>query len=130
MPKRHGLARVVEAAKRYCAALAAVPEQLLQAADADDVLHRLLIEVDAEVLRAYDLPPRLERRLLEFFRGHEHERRVNHRFLGWLPEDFTAYIPLHEYLGPLVSQNRGAWALDVFTPAPEEEVEALRQYVR
>lgn len=130
VPKRHGLARVVEAVKRYRAALAAVGEHLLQASDVHDILNRLLIEVDAEVLRAYDLPPRLERRLLELFRGHEHERRVRHRFLGWLPEDFTAYIPLHEYLGPLVSQNRGPWALDVFTPAPQEEVEALRRYVR
>ena len=81
------------------------------------------------MLRAYDLPPRLERRLLEFFRGHEHERRVDHSFHGWLPEDFTAYMPLHEYLGPLVERNRGAWALEAFTPAPEEEVQLLRQYI-
>lgn len=130
VPKRHGLGRIVEAVKRYQAARATIGEQALQAADADETLNGLLIEIDAEVLRAYDLPPRLERRLLEFFRGHERERRVSHLFGGWLPEDFTAYIPLHEYLGPLVTQNRGAWALEVFTPAPEEEVSALRRYVR
>ncbi len=129
MPKRHVLGAVVEAVTRYRAACATAGAQALQAADGDDVLNRLLIEVDAEVLRAYDLPPRLERRLLEFFRGHEHERRVSHSFRGWLPEEFTAYIPLHEYLGPLVARNRGAWALDAFTPAPEEEVKTLRQYI-
>jgi hypothetical protein len=128
MPKR-ALGRVVEAVKRYRSASAAAGAEALRPAGSDDLLNRLLVEVDAEVLRAYDLPPRLERRLLEFFRGHEHERRVDHPFHGWLPEEFTACMPLHEYLGPLVERNRGAWALDAFTPAPEEEVQLLRQYI-
>lgn len=128
MPK-HTLSRVVEAVKRYRAVHATAGEEALRPASNGDVLNRLLIEVDAEVLRAYDLPPRLERRLLEFFRGYEHERRVDHPFRGWLPEDFTACMPLHEYLGPLVERNRGAWVLEAFTPAPDEEVELLRQYI-
>lgn len=128
MPKR-AVGGIVEAAKRYRATREAAGTELLRAADGDDILNRLLIEIDAEVLRAYDLPPRLERRLLEFFRGHEHERRVDHPFQGWLPEDFTAFIPLYEYLGPLMERNRGAWALEAFTPAPEEETEMLRQYI-
>lgn len=89
MPKRHGLNRIVEAVKRYRAARANAGEQVLRAVDTDERLNRLLIEVDAEVLRAYDLPPRLEQRLLEFFRGYEHERRVDHSFHGWLHEYFT-----------------------------------------
>jgi type I restriction-modification system DNA methylase subunit len=128
MPKQ-SLGRVVEAVKRYQAACDAARVEALKPAGSDDLLNRLLIEIDAEVLRAYDLPPRLERRLLEFFRGHEDERRVGFPFRGWLPEDFTAYMPLHEYLGPLIERNRGAWALDAFTAAPEEEVELLRQYI-
>lgn len=128
MPKLT-LSRVVEAVERYRAACAAAGEEALRPARSDGLLNRLLVEVDAEVLRAYDLPPRLERRLLEFFRGHEHERRVAHNFRGWLPQDFTACIPLHEYLGPLVERNRGAWTLEAFTPAPEDEAELLRQYI-
>jgi hypothetical protein len=128
MPKP-SLGRVVEAVKRYRTACDAADAEALRVAESDDTLNRLLIEIDAEVLRAYDLPPRVERHLLDFFRGHERERRTNHQFSGWLPEDFTAYIPLHEYLGPLVEHNRGAWALEAFTPAPEEEVERLRQYI-
>jgi hypothetical protein len=128
MPKRD-LGRVVEAVKRYREARGAAGEKALRAPDSDDSQNRFLIEIDAEVLRAYDLPPRLERRLLEFFRGHEHERRVDLAFQGWLPEDFTAYLPLHEYLGSLVERNRGAWALEAFAPAPEEEVEMLRRYI-
>ena len=128
MPKRP-LGQVVEAVKHYRAACAAPGKAALPATDSDEILNRLLVEIDAEVLRAYDLPPRLERRLLEFFRGHEHERRVDHPFQGWLPKEFTAYMPLHEYLGALVERNRGAWALDAFTPVPEEEAVMLRQYI-
>ena len=128
MPKR-SLGRIVDAVKRYRAACGVAGAETLKPAGTDNLLNTLLVEIDAEVLRAYDLPPRVERRLLEFFRGHEHERRVDPPFRGWLPEDFTAYIPLHEYLGPLVERNRGAWALDAFTPAPEKEVELLRRYI-
>ena len=90
IPKRHDLNRIVKAVKRYRAARATAGEQVLRSADTDERLNRLLIEVDAEVLRAYDLPSRAERLLLAFFRGHEHERRVDHSFRGWLHEDFTA----------------------------------------
>ena len=131
MPKREDLEGIAQAVRRYRAARVAEHKDTLKPREeANALLNRLLIQIDAEVLKAYDLPPRLERRLLEFFRGHEHERRVGHAFRGWLPEDFTAYIPLHEYLGPLVGQNRGAWTLEVFTPAPDEEVETLKQYIR
>jgi N-6 DNA Methylase len=128
MPKVKRLETIAEAARRYRAAKVAL--HCLESPENDAVLNNLLIKIDAEVLKAYDLPPRLERRLLEFFRGHEHERRVGHEFRGRFPENFTAYIPLHEYLGPLVEQNRGPWTLDVFTPAPDEEVETLKQYIR
>lgn len=130
LPKRPDFSAIAERVVRYREALAAARSRALKDVIADAELSRLLIEVDAEVLRAYDLPPRLERRLLEFFKGHEGRRPVEHAFEGWLPHDFTAYIPLHEYLGPLLDQNRGAWALEVFTPAPEEEATALRQYIR
>lgn len=129
MPKQ-ALDRVVDAVKRFHAAREWWGGEVLSPAGYDEALSRLLVEIDAEVLRAYDLPPRLERRLLEFFRGHEHERRVEPPFSGWLPEDFTAYMPLHEYLGPIVTQNRGAWALEAFTAAPKEEAEQLRQYIQ
>ena len=106
MPKREDLEGIAQAVRRYRAARVAEHKDTLKPREeANALLNRLLIQIDAEVLKAYDLPPRLERRLLEFFRGHEHERRVGHAFRGWLPEDFTAYIPLHEYLGPLVGRT-------------------------
>ncbi|MBB4102948.1 N-6 DNA methylase [Allorhizobium borbori] len=95
-----------------------------------DHLASLLIDIDAQVLKAYDLPPRIERRLLEYFRGHESERRTGHGFGGWLPENFKAFVPLHEYRGPLVQANRGPWATKAFEPAPKDEVDILRRFVR
>ena len=93
----------------------------------DEALNRLLIAIDAEVLRSYDLPPRLERRLLEYFRGHE--RPVPHKFVEWVPETFTACIPLHEYIAGDYKKNAGPWVLDVFTPAPAEEADALAAFL-
>jgi hypothetical protein len=130
MPKHSNLVDIGKAVGLYRGARMAMHRSGVHAKDFAATLNRLLVEVDAEVLKAYNLPPRLERRLFEFFRGHESARRVEHSFEGWIPADFTAFIPLHEYLGPFIEQNRGAWALDVFTPAPEEEVVIFEKYVR
>ena len=65
-----------ELAAEYEARLAA-PD----APDRGDGLEGLLTEIDARVLGAYDLPPRLERRLLERFRGAA--RPAAHRWRHW-----------------------------------------------
>lgn len=128
LPKR-GFDDIAAAVIRYREAVGAVREAALAPAGSDEVLDSLLLKIDAEVLRAYDLPPRLERRLLDFFRGQEKDRRTFQPFTGWMPESFTAYVPLHEYLGSFGRGNRGSWALDVFTPAPECELLAIERYV-
>lgn len=63
-----------------------------------------LLAMDAAVLHAYDLPPRLERRLLDLFT--EVERKGvgldgsdgHSTFRGYYPPGFTAYVPLHELI--------------------------------
>ncbi len=64
----------------------------------------LVLEIDAEVLKAYDLPPALERELLDSFAGCE--RPVPFDFTGYYPEDFDAYIPLHELISPDFEEAR------------------------
>ncbi len=59
----------------------------------------LLLQVDAEVLRLYDLRPRLERRLLDLFHGHKRQG-VPFTFTEYFAVDFRPHIPLHEYLSP------------------------------
>lgn len=48
--------------------------------------NRILLQIDAEILRAYELPPKLERQLLDIF--WKQKRRV--------PFDFSGYIPPQE----------------------------------
>jgi type I restriction-modification system DNA methylase subunit len=56
-----------------------------------------LLEIDAEILRLYDLPPRLEKRLLEFFAGVP-RKGVDFKFDSYYPESFDSYIPLRMFI--------------------------------
>lgn len=69
-----------------------------------DILERLLKCIDAVVLDAYGLPPRLETQLLDWFRGQE--RPVGHRFADYYPPDLDAYIPLSELLSEEFARSR------------------------
>ncbi|NLE36555.1 MAG: SAM-dependent DNA methyltransferase, partial [Pirellulaceae bacterium] len=69
---------------------------VLKPADFADRARRALLEIDATLLRAYDLPPRLERELLDFFRGFK--RRVPFDFTEYFPANFGPSIPLWMYL--------------------------------
>jgi hypothetical protein len=65
---------------------------------------RILLQMDALILKGYGLPPWLERRLLEFFRG---ERRpVPFDFGDYYPADFTANLPLWRYISSAFQNSR------------------------
>lgn len=87
---------------------------------------KILIQIDALVLKAYDLAPRLERQLLEYFRGSE--RPTVHEWAHWFPSGFKPFIPLHEYISENRQRATGNWISKVFTPLPEVEAAALREY--
>ena len=86
--------------------------------DAKEVKRRMLA-IDAEVMRLYDLPPRLERQVLDLFEGWE-RKGVDFKFDRYYPEGFESWIPLHEYLSeeyqrstvPFVSK----WVEEVRSP--------------
>jgi len=61
-------------------------------------LEHLLKQVDATVLDAYKLPPRVERQLLDFFR--EHPRPVAHGFSDYIPPDCEVFFSLSDFLSP------------------------------
>ena len=64
--------------------------------DTKEARHRMLA-IDAEVMQLYDLPPKLERQVLDLFA--EWERKgVDFNFDRYFPKDFDSWIPLHEYL--------------------------------
>lgn len=61
-----------------------------------DNMTATLLEIDGLLLKAYDLPPRIERKLLDFFSGLQ--RPVPFDFYEYFPDSFAPYIPLHMYL--------------------------------
>jgi hypothetical protein len=70
----------------------------------------ILLEMDALILRAYRLPPWLERKLLDFFRG---ERRpVPFDFGDYFPRDFTPNIPLTRFISQRFRSSRA----EIITP--------------
>ena len=87
-----------------------------------------LLAIDAEVLRLYDLPPRLEKQLLDFFSGHQ-RKGVDFKFDRYYPKGFGSYIPLHmfiseefqnstvENVSKWVEQNRTPDAIKAFDNA-------------
>lgn len=57
-------------------------------------IKNILLSIDAAVLKSYDLPPRLERRLLEMFQGEKRPIPYSD-FTGYYPTGMDAAIPLH-----------------------------------
>ena len=119
---------VVEAARTYLNATVRGPMVLShQRANAD--LQRLLLQVDAEVLRLYDLPPRLERQLLDTFRGWPRPG-VPFPFERYYPDDYEPCFPLHDYLSEEYQRSTAGALRERYKPAESPELrEALRKAV-
>lgn len=56
----------------------------------------LISQIDGEVLAAYDLPPRMERKLLDYFAGLRRPGPIG--FERYYPSDFRPAIPWREYI--------------------------------
>jgi len=65
--------------------------------DVQDKAKQLLLSIDAEVMRLYDLPPKMEKRILNLFQG-KPRKGVDFKFKGYYQDGFESAIPLHEYL--------------------------------
>lgn len=91
----------------YMAALNDKPEarfELWGGGNWEQRAQKILLQMDALILKGYGLPPWLERRLLDFFQG---ERRpVPFDFGDYFPADFTASIPLWRYISPTFQASR------------------------
>jgi hypothetical protein len=58
---------------------------------------RLLLGIDAEILKLYSLPVRLERKLLDLFSGYQREG-IPFTFTEYYPQDYRPWFSLQEYL--------------------------------
>jgi len=79
----------------------------------------LLIEIDAQVLAAYDLPPRLERALLAAFNGSD--RPVAHDWGGWGVEPTGPAFTLSEHRRGIPGLAREGWIKEKLAPVSKEE---------
>lgn len=110
------LQAILSAADQYLTAAKAAEDAFMQPRN-EEAVQRPLLALDAEVLRAYDLPPRLERQLLDLFQGVE-RKGVGCKFRGYYPSGLDAYVPLHE----LISEEYARSTLDAFRKhAPLEQ---------
>ena len=114
----------------YIAALNEQPEARLELWGGGTWQQRakqILLQMDAIILKGYGLPPWLERRLLDFFRG---ERRpVPFEFGDYFPADFTANIPLWRYISPSFQSSRTDLILPFVPKLNDPDVtEALEEF--
>jgi len=94
--------------------------------DGRDVrLSNLLVEIDARVLAAYDLPPRLESNLLDYFGGAE--RPVAHDWHSWNLLYPAAGLTLSERVSGRFLPGEG-WVGKLFQPLPTREAKLLQTF--
>jgi len=127
------ITRVAAAAHAYLNTVRPPSERLADQPD-PAVLRYLLLQMDAEVLRLYQLPPRYERQLLDLFSGWQREG-VLCRFDHYFPEDYEPCFSLHEYLSDEYRRSTAGELLKRYEPikspglrrALDAAVEAFRE---
>ena len=111
---------IVSTAQAYLAA-AADTGGFFQPDPDPAVVRGKLLAMDAAVLKAYDLPPRLERQLLDLFTGVS-RKGVGCPFTGYYPPGFSSYLPLHVLLSEGFQRARADVTSDRFKPGQSEHV--------
>ena len=97
------VASVVAAAEAYLKLVRESGEFELRTEQSSAVCEALL-NMDAAVMRAYGLPVRLERAVLDLFRLPQQKRKNRRRkgvgceFGDYFPADFKSLVPLHKYV--------------------------------
>ncbi len=67
----------------------------LEASDKEG--EKAMLAINAEVMRLFDLTPKLERKVLDLFNDYK-RKGVHFNFYRYFPKGFESWIPLHEYL--------------------------------
>ncbi|MCX7427576.1 MAG: N-6 DNA methylase [Planctomycetia bacterium] len=121
--------RVTGAVSDYLQAVGKDDEGLKASTDAE-VACRLLLRIDAEILRLYDFPPRLERQLLDLFAGWERQG-VPFRFDRYYPDDYEPCFHLHDYLSDAYAASTAGYLRGRTEPkVPPELLRALDEAMK
>lgn len=89
-------AEIADLVRRYREAATRVADEFMVAPQAAKEAQALLLAIDALVLKGYDMPPRLERGVLDLFNGHR--RKTSVPFRDYYPAGFRPCFSLAEYL--------------------------------
>ncbi len=81
----------------------------------------LLLAIDAEILKLYNLPPKLERQLLDIFWG-DTRRKVPFQFNGYIPPENGSWIPLHIFISEQYQSATPEKILKKIQKQPDEEL--------
>ena len=83
--------------------------------DTRKYVKQALLALDAEVLKLYDLPPRLERQLLNLFTGVD-RKGVGCDLRSYYPPGFQSYLPLHMIISEDFQRAAADATVDRFRP--------------
>ena len=93
---------------------------------APETAKELLIQIDAEILKIYNLPPKLERQLLDLF-WDDTRRKVPFEFKGYIPPENGSWIPLHIFIS---KQYQSATPEKILKEIPDQPDENLIKYIK
>lgn len=93
-PSKTDVSRIVAAARAF---LKVVSPKVLGPQLSPETIRQRLLRMDAEVLRLYNLPPELERQVLDLFSGYQRSG-VEISFESYYPQHFKEGISLNEFL--------------------------------
>jgi hypothetical protein len=93
----------------------------------EDKARRTLLRLDAEILRAYDLPPQLEYEVLSTFQ--DKKRPLPFEFTGYYPKGFEAYYPLHEIISEEFELARADRLMDRLPMIEDKELGEYLDYL-
>lgn len=113
-----GIQRVVEAVHAY---LGVVGSSLEASTIRDSDPCELLKRVDAAVMRLFDMPPRLERQVLDLFAGWQRPG-VPFDFRRYFPEDYEPCFPLHTYLSEDYQRSTAGALRERYQPVTEPSI--------
>jgi hypothetical protein len=108
-------ALLIREVRAYFAAAQQLERTALRLHSDEDACRKLLRRIDALVMRLYDLPPRLERRLLALFDDEEERPGVPFQWEPYLPRDLQRAVPLYVYLAVEDGALSALPALEVLT---------------
>ena len=89
----------------------------------EEELEALLKSIDAEILAAYDLPPQMERQLLDLF--NDSKRPVQHQFNNYFPSEMNTWMSLQDYLNGTYESFKGDWIKEVFPTMAFEQAQSI-----